>query len=314
MVWREKYSRIGASTARSTSSDACTLDQVAQSCASSAPASMPSAATVFVMSSRLGMRALPPRRPKLTQPSLAGQISWVLPIIAPARRPRSVLPGVARGRCHVRRVDALRHGEVNSLAIVRPQRGQGGVRGLAATVRVAGRFGAAHRRAVGIAGRVHVPTRGQHAEVRRTPRGARAREPERSDAHPHGVGGTTGIERQRTRRARGVDHDVGVGEQLVERGIGRVVDHHRRLARRPRGPAVGLRAERVAVGRLDEDDLGPEVAQHAARDRPGFSGEVEHPHAFQQPARHRRVSFRTASGLRLAPVPRLSDKAERPCC
>ena len=39
--------------------------------------------------SRLGMRALPPRRPKLTQPSAQGQISRVRPMLAPRRRPRS---------------------------------------------------------------------------------------------------------------------------------------------------------------------------------------------------------------------------------
>ncbi len=39
--------------------------------------------------SRLGMRALPPRRPKLTKPSAHGQISRVRPTLAPRRRPRS---------------------------------------------------------------------------------------------------------------------------------------------------------------------------------------------------------------------------------
>ena len=41
------------------------------------------------MSCKLGMRALPPRSPKLTKPSRHGQISRALPICAPDRLPRN---------------------------------------------------------------------------------------------------------------------------------------------------------------------------------------------------------------------------------
>ena len=47
----------------------------------------PSAATSFVISSRLATRALPPRRPNDTKPSRVGQISRVRPMLAPRREP-----------------------------------------------------------------------------------------------------------------------------------------------------------------------------------------------------------------------------------
>ncbi len=87
-MWRAKYSPIGRSTARSTSSGAWFGDHSSQSCDSSADASTPSSATAFVMSWSDGTRALPPRSPNDTQPSMVGQISRVRPMCAPRRLPR----------------------------------------------------------------------------------------------------------------------------------------------------------------------------------------------------------------------------------
>ncbi len=50
-----------------------------------------------VISSKLGIRALPPRRPNDTKPSLVGQISRVRPMFAPRRWPRSRVCGYRAG-------------------------------------------------------------------------------------------------------------------------------------------------------------------------------------------------------------------------
>ena len=99
------------------------------------------------------------------------------------------------------------------------------------TWRVAGRLGAAHRRAVGIAGRVHVPARGHDAEVGCAPGGTRARRAERRDVDPHRVGRPPGIDVEHAREAGGREHDVGGGEEHVEFGVAGAGDAHRPLAR-----------------------------------------------------------------------------------
>ena len=97
MVWRAKYSAMGASTARRTASSALLGDQVDQSWASSAAPSTPASATRRVMSVKLGTRALPPRSPKDTNPSFVGQISRVRPMLAPRRTPRNPVWGKRAG-------------------------------------------------------------------------------------------------------------------------------------------------------------------------------------------------------------------------
>jgi hypothetical protein len=54
---------------------------------------------------------------------------------------------------------------------------------------------------------------------------------------------------------------------------------------------MGRRSERVVAGRLDDHDLGSEIAEHAAGDRARLAGEVDDPHALEQPARHQRFPF-----------------------
>ena len=138
------------------------------------------------MSSRLGTRALPPRSPKDTKPSFVGQISRVRPMLAPRRAPRKPVCWNRAGRAHVGAEHGLLHRD-RSTRWGRPvqQRGDGGERGLGAGVRVPGRLGAAHRRAVGVAGAVHVGARRHHAEVGLARQPARGSDDaERRDAAP----------------------------------------------------------------------------------------------------------------------------------
>ena len=94
----------------------------------------------------------------------------------------------------------------------------------------------------------------------------------------------------RSRPADLVDHDVGVGEQRVERGIvGRERDHL--LARVPRPGDVP--AERVAGRRDDPHDVGAEVAEHARGAGAGIVAEVEHAQPVEQPLCHAEPSART---------------------
>jgi hypothetical protein len=77
----------------SSSSDAVVCEKSRQSRSARARASIPSSTARRVSVSRLGTRALPPRRPNDTQPSLHGQISRVRPMLAPRRAPRSPVFG-----------------------------------------------------------------------------------------------------------------------------------------------------------------------------------------------------------------------------
>ena len=89
IVWRAKYAATGCSMAFSSSSGAVFCENSVQSRSVSAPASMPSSSAMRPVSVvRLGTRALPPRSPNETQPSLHGQISRVRPMLAPRRAPR----------------------------------------------------------------------------------------------------------------------------------------------------------------------------------------------------------------------------------
>src|SRR5437016_5594629 len=54
-------------------------------------ASLPASSTGRVLVWRVGMRALPPRRPNDTKPSAQGQISRDRPMAEPVRRPRKRL-------------------------------------------------------------------------------------------------------------------------------------------------------------------------------------------------------------------------------
>jgi hypothetical protein len=58
---------------------------------------------------------------------------------------------------------------------------------------------------------------------------------------------------------------------------------------------VGHRAQRHAVGWLDEHDVGAEIGEHPSRDRGGLAGEVDDADSFEQ--------WRGQRGL---PCPRLS--------
>ncbi len=99
-----------------------------------------------------------------------------------------------------------------------------------AGVRVRRRLGAAHRRAVGVAGAVHVPARRHDAEVGRAPRRARAVEPERRDAHPHRVG------RARRDRARACRRRRACRTRRRRRRAARRARDRRPRARRPACP------------------------------------------------------------------------------
>ena len=180
--------------------------------------------------------------------------------------------GVVRDGHHVRDEHDFLHRHVDALRDAGPERGERRERGFATGVRVGGGLGAAHGRAVGVAGGEHVPARGHDSEVGRVPRRARAVEPERGDAHPHGVGGARRVELGRAVRAGGVEDDVGAGEDLVERGVVRA-ERHDLLARVPRTRDVARQG--VSPWWDHPHDGGPEVAQHPRRAGRRFGAEVD---------------------------------------
>ncbi len=89
-------------------------------------------------------------------------------------------------------------------------------------------------------------------------------------------------------RAEAVDHDVGGGQpvaQGVEVGFASEVDLAALLAVVERLEQRAERTRRVALGRLDLDDLGAQVGQHAGAERARqVAREVDHAQARQEPA------------------------------
>jgi hypothetical protein len=89
-----------------------------------------------------------------------------------------------------------------------------------------------------------------------------------------------------------LDDDIRVADQLLERRapVGVLqVEHERAFAAVPAVEAVGSHAKRVAVGRLDLDDVGAEVAEQHRTDRAGDEArEIEDANAFQTRLRRRR--------------------------
>ena len=119
------------------------------------------------------------------------------------------------------------------------------------------------------------------------PARARAVAAERRDAHPHRVRRARRIELVRARRAELVDHDVGVGEQRVERGV---VGGERDAPACPRSTrGRSLPVEQVAGGRDDAHDVGAEVAEHARRARRRVAAEIEDAQPVEQPFCHSEI-------------------------
>ncbi len=85
-------------------------------------------------------------------------------------------------------------------------------------------------------------------------------------------------------RAGRVEHDVGRGEQRVERGV---VGRERRdvLARVPRAWRC-CRCSTSPVGRDDTDDGRAEIAEHPRRPGRRLAAEIDDAQACQQPLRH----------------------------
>ena len=146
---------------------------------------MPSSAIHATVATRLGMRAAPPRRPKVTSPSFARQISRVPPSRAPVRPRRLGDERILTRRGDERRELALVHRDVDELpapaALARVERHRDARRRLGPRGVVGGRQRAAHRRAVGVAGERRVAAhRDEHEVVRAEagpgPRAAEGRE------------------------------------------------------------------------------------------------------------------------------------------
>ena len=247
--------------------------------------------------SRLGTRALPPRSPKLTRSRRASARSrgcarcWRR-AARPGTRSAGSAPASPCSRrtrppaSRRRRAAAARSRAPVSAANAASR----------ADVRVARRLGAAHRRAIGIAGAVHVAARRHDAEVRRAPAGARPGRAERRDAHPDRVRrASAGSSVERAGEARRVDHDVGAlrGARSSAGSSGPSTTTER-LPGAPRGEPVADPAQRMPAGRLGEHDLGAEVGEdpagHRARAR----------RRGRRPAR-RASSPRRQAGLHLGP-------------
>ena len=179
---------------------------------------------------------------------------------------------------HVGDEHDLLHRDVDPLRPhARRQRGECRERCLRTGVAPGRRFRAPHRCAVGVASGVHVAARGHDAEVARPPARARAVEPERGDADPHGAWRERRVELGRARPPRCVEDDVGLGQHRPQR---RLVD--RGLARIP-GQPVDVAA---AAGVVEQANIGPQVAQDARRHLRRFTREVDDPEAGEEPLSH----------------------------
>ena len=94
-------------------------------------------------------------------------------------------------------------------------------------------------------------------------------------------------------------------------------DGHAALAGGPRGEAVGQRTQRVALGWLDEHDVGAQVGEEAPGHRGRLTGQVDDAHAVEQGRGHvhppaaRSTSASPGSGppLSLTPASAYSEAA-----
>ena len=133
-----------------------------------------------------------------------------------------------------------------------------------------------------------------------TPR-SDARQPERGPSLPNGemrthtaCGARAGSSWCVPRRAELVEHDVGVGEQRVERGVvGRERDHL--LAGVPRAGDVAGRARSPPGGttRTTSAPRSPSTRAGAGR---RVAAEIEHPQPVEQPLRHAETLPREPDG------------------
>ena len=213
-------------------------------------------------SSRLGTRALPPRSPNDTKPSRVGQISRVRPMFAPRREPRNPVCGKRAGVAMFATSTTSCIETSTRCGAPVAQRGQRGERGLRPGVRVRRRLGAAHRRAVGVAGAVHVPGRGHHAEVGGAPRRARPVEAERRDAAPtprpaRGPGRAGACP-----GAPGVSNTTSAAASSASSAGSSAASARDLLAGVPRG-ARRCRASASPAGGTTRTTVGAEVAEHA---------------------------------------------------
>ena len=182
----------------------------------------------------------------------------------------------------------------------RPERGQRRERGLAAGVRVAGRLGAAHRRAVGIAGAVHVAAR-RHARrgrTRATPR-AGPSSPNGVMLHPDRVRRASRVERRARPGSPGVSITTSARRRAARRAPGRRAARRRPTAC-PRSTRPSGRVARAA-GRPPGGSTQHDRRRRGRRAR----GRPSRPGSPARSTTRRPSSSRCATGRprRLATVP-----------
>ena len=215
-----KYAATADSIAASSSSLAVFWLKVLQSRPTSASApGVPASETSLVRISRLGIRALPPRRPNDTKPSSVGQISRVRPMLAPRRLPRapvSAKPATATmfATSTTSCIDtSTRCGKPVASAVIAANAASG--------PECAYAVGSVHR----IGARSGSPVVYMFPDAAIAPRSDTS-QPARGPSLPSGEirthtasGARAGSTRERSGESDLVDHDVGAGEQLVERGV-----------------------------------------------------------------------------------------------
>ena len=250
----------------------------------------PSSATSRVMVCMLATRALPPRRPKDTNPSPHGQISRVIPTLAPERLPRFLVRG-KRPTCPIEAIITASWAET-STTWGRPEASALKVATTASGPTWDHAVGSVHRTGA----RSGSPVQYMFPVDAITPRSV-ARQPrpgavgaERGDVHPHRARRPGRVEVEGAGPTRRVEHHVGVREEPdqsgvvgaghLDTGLARVPG--REAQRRAVGPEGRHAAQGVAAGGLDLDHLGAEIGEDPSRHRGGLAGQVDDAHAGQQ--------------------------------